>query len=126
MTRALDPAERLARYGPTPATASASADTDLWVRVDEDRQAPGDEPIWGYAKTLRPRMTQTGRASDSELDAVVAGALVIDPTIGIVKADIGIKDGRIVGRRAGRQPRDQRRDRARDRAAHRADHGATA
>ena len=42
-------------------------------------------------------MAQTGRASDSELDAVVAGALVIDPTIGIVKADIGIKDGRIVG-----------------------------
>jgi urease subunit alpha len=73
------------------------ADTDLWVRVTDDHQAPRDEPIWGYAKTLRPRVTQTGRASDSELDAVVAGALVIDPTIGIVKADIGIKDGRIVG-----------------------------
>jgi len=42
-------------------------------------------------------MTQAARASDSELDAVVAGALVVDPTIGIVKADIGIKDGRIVG-----------------------------
>jgi urease subunit alpha len=42
-------------------------------------------------------MTQAGRATDSELDAVVAGALVVDPTIGIVKADIGIKDGRIVG-----------------------------
>jgi urease subunit alpha len=42
-------------------------------------------------------MTQAGRATDSELDAVVAGALVVDATIGIVKADIGIKDGRIVG-----------------------------
>jgi urease subunit alpha len=42
-------------------------------------------------------MTQAGQATDSELDAVVAGALVIDPTIGVVKADIGIKDGRIVG-----------------------------
>ncbi|MBA2720253.1 MAG: urease subunit alpha [Chloroflexi bacterium] len=97
MTRALDPEERLARYGPTAGDRVRLADTDLWVRVSEDRQAPGDEPIWGYAKTLRPRMTQTGRASDSELDAVVAGALVIDPTIGIVKADIGIKDGRVVG-----------------------------
>jgi urease subunit alpha len=97
MTRALDPAERLARYGPTAGDRVRLADTDLWVRVTDDHQAPGDEPIWGYAKTLRPRMTQTGRASDSELDAVVAGALVIDPTIGIVKADIGIKDGRIVG-----------------------------
>ena len=97
MTRGLDPHERLARYGPTTGDRVRLADTDLWVRVTEDRQATGDEPIWGYAKTLRPRMTQTGRASDSELDAVVAGALVVDPTIGIVKADIGIKDGRIVG-----------------------------
>jgi urease subunit alpha len=84
MTRALDPAERLARYGPTAGDRLRLADTDLWVRVTDDHQAPGDEPIWGYAKTLRPRMTQTGRASDSELDAVVTGALVIDPTIGVV------------------------------------------
>ena len=96
MTRALDPGERLARFGPTVGDRVRLGDTDLWVRVD-DRQASGDEPIWGYAKTLRPRMTQEGRATDSELDAVVAGALVIDPTIGVVKADIGIKDGRIVG-----------------------------
>jgi urease subunit alpha len=97
MSRRLEPAERLARYGPTAGDRVRLADTELWVRVAEDRQAVGDEPIWGYAKTLRPRMTQSGRASDSELDAVVAGALVIDPTIGVVKADIGIKDGRIVG-----------------------------
>ena len=68
-------------------------------------------------------MTQAGRAAPSELDAVVAGALVIDPTIGVVKADIGIKDGRIVGVGRAGQPGDQRRDRARDRPAHRADHG---
>ncbi|HEY3164881.1 MAG TPA: urease subunit alpha, partial [Candidatus Limnocylindrales bacterium] len=97
MSRSLDPAERLARYGPTVGDRIRLADTDLWIRVDEDRQAPGDEPIWGYGKTLRPRMTQAGRASDSELDVVVGGALVVDPTIGIVKADIGIKEGRIVG-----------------------------
>ena len=93
----MDPAERLARYGPTAGDRIRLGDTDLWVRVAEDRQAPGDEPQWGYAKTLRPRMTQSGRATDSELDVVVAGALVIDPTIGVVKADIGIKEGRIVG-----------------------------
>jgi urease subunit alpha len=92
----LSPAERLARYGPTTGDAVRLGDTDLWVRVDEDRQAPGDEPIWGYAKTMRPRSTQ-GRPSPSELDVVVAGALVVDPLIGVVKADIGIKDGRIVG-----------------------------
>ena len=97
MTRSLSAEERLARYGPSAGDRVRLADTDLWVRVAEDRQAPGDEPIWGYAKTIRPRMAQSGRASPSELDAVVAGALVIDPTIGVVKADIGIKDGRIVG-----------------------------
>ena len=66
------------------------------MRVAEDRQAPGDEPIWGYAKTIRPRAAQ-GRPGPSELDVVIAGALVLDPVIGAVKADIGIKDGRIVG-----------------------------
>src|SRR5436190_9837060 len=97
VSSSLRPEDRIARYGPSAGDRVRLADTDLWVRVEEDRQAPGDEPIWGYAKTLRPRMTQGGRASDSELDTVVAGALVIDPTIGVVKADIGIKDGRIVG-----------------------------
>ena len=42
-------------------------------------------------------MTQAGRAGPSELDVVVTGAVVVDPTIGVVKADIRIKDGRIVG-----------------------------
>lgn len=95
MTR-LSRAEALARYGPSTGDRIRLGDTDLWARVQEDRQASGDEPIWGYAKTLRPRMTQ-GRAGPSELDVVVAGAVVVDPVIGIVKADIGIKDGRVVG-----------------------------
>jgi urease subunit alpha len=95
MTR-LSKAARLARYGPSTGDRVRLADTDLWIRVAEDRQAPGDEPIWGYAKTIRPRAAQ-GVAGSSELDVVVAGALVLDPVIGAVKADIGIKDGRIVG-----------------------------
>src|SRR6478752_9934683 len=81
MTR-LSPADRLARYGPSTG--------------DRVRQAAGDEPIWGYAKTLRPRSVQ-GRPTPSELDVVIAGALVLDAVVGAVKADIGIKDGRIVG-----------------------------
>lgn len=95
MTR-ISPADRLARYGPSTGDRVRLADTDLWVRVGEDRQAQGDEPIWGYAKTLRTRSVQ-GRPGPSELDVVIAGALVLDPLIGAVKADIGVKDGRIVG-----------------------------
>ena len=96
MTR-LSRSEHLARFGPTTGDIVRLADTSLRVRVREDRQAPGDEPIWGYAKDLRIGMAQSTTAGPSELDAVVVGALVIDPAIGIVKADIGIKDGRIVG-----------------------------
>ncbi|HET9344085.1 MAG TPA: urease subunit alpha [Candidatus Limnocylindrales bacterium] len=96
MTR-LSPEERLARYGPSTGDRIRLADSDLWVLVGDDRQATGDEPQWGYAKNLRHRMTQSGRAGPSELDVVVTGAVVVDPTIGVVKADIGIKDGRVVG-----------------------------
>jgi urease subunit alpha len=97
MTR-LSAGEYRERYGPTTGDQVRLGDTDLWIRVQEDRTAPGDEPIWGYAKNLRLRMTQSDRpAGPSELDFVIAGALVVDPVIGVVKADIGIKDGRIAG-----------------------------
>ena len=89
--------ERLARFGPGVDDRVRLADTDLWIRVGEDRQAPGDEPIWGYARNLRAGLAQAGRSNDSQLDVLIAGVVVVDPTIGVVKADIGIKDGRIVG-----------------------------
>ncbi len=94
----LSPEEFRARYGATTGDRVRLGDTDLWVKVGEDRTARGDEPVWGYAKNLRSRMAQWDRAAGpSELDVVLTGALVIDPVIGVVKADIGIKDGRIVG-----------------------------
>ena len=90
--------DRHARFGPLTGDRVRLGDTHLWLNVQEDRQAEGDEPVWGYAKDLRSRMTQWDRApSASELDVLIAGALVVDPTIGVVKADIGVKDGRIAG-----------------------------
>ena len=86
------------RYGPTVGDRIRLADTDLWVRVEDDHVGYGDEPIWGYAKNLRSRMTQYDRAApESELDVLVAGVVVIDPVLGVVKTNLGIKDGRIVG-----------------------------
>ncbi|HEV2006477.1 MAG TPA: urease subunit alpha, partial [Candidatus Limnocylindrales bacterium] len=93
----LSPPDRRARFGPSAGDRIRLGDTDLWIRVERDLQAPGDEPIWGYAKNIRVGMTQGADAGPSELDAVVVGAVVVDPTISVVKADIGIKDGRIVG-----------------------------
>jgi urease subunit alpha len=91
----LSPEEHRARFGPSAGDRIRLGDTSLWIRVEEDRQAIGDEPIWGYAKDLRLGMAQSGSSGPSELDAVVVGAVVVDPLLGVIKADIGIKDGRI-------------------------------
>ena len=93
----LSAAERRARFGPSKGDRIRLGDTSLWVRVEEDRQAPGDEPIWGYAKDIRLGLTQSGSVGPSELDAIVVGAVIVDPVLGVLKADIGIKDGRVAG-----------------------------
>ena len=126
VTRPLSPAERLARFGPTAGDRIRLGDTDLWIRSRRTARRPATSRSGATRKTIRPGMAQAGRARPSELDAVVAGAIVVDPTLGVVKADIGIKDGRVVGVGRAGQPGDQRRHRPRDRAAHRADHGLRA
>jgi urease subunit alpha len=93
----LSPEAWRARFGPRAGDRIRLGDTDLWIRVERDLQAPGDEPIWGYAKNLRLGLAQSGSAGPSELDGVIVGAIVVDPILGILKADIGIKDGRVAG-----------------------------
>jgi urease subunit alpha len=97
--RRISAAEAIARFGPGLDDRVRLGDTDLWLRVAEDRTAPGDPSLWGYGKTLGPRGTQSVRRSGgpSELDVLVAGVVVVDPALGVLKADIGIKDGRIAG-----------------------------
>ena len=91
-------AEYARRYGPTTGDRVRLADTDLRVEVEDDHVGYGDEPLWGYGKNIRSRMTQSDRVpAESELDVLVAGVLLLDPSLGVVKANIGIKDGRIVG-----------------------------
>jgi urease subunit alpha len=90
--------EHALRHGPTVGDRVRLGDTDLWIRIEEDLTEPADQVLWGYAKNFRSRMGQHDRAtSESELDAVIAGAIVLDPLLGVLKADIGIKDGRVVG-----------------------------
>jgi urease subunit alpha len=93
----LSPAERRARFGPSKGDRIRLGDTNLWLLVEDDRQAFGDEPIWGYAKNFRVGLAQSGAAGPSELDLVIVGAIVVDPLLGVLKADIGIKGGRIAG-----------------------------
>ncbi len=84
-------------FGPTVGDRVRLADTDLWLRVEEDRTRPGDEVVFGGGKTARDGMAQ-GPWSHAEgaLDLVVAGVVVVDPLLGVVKADIGVRAGRIV------------------------------
>lgn len=97
MSVELPRASYVTRYGPTVGDRVRLGDTDLWVRITADHATPGDEALWGYAKNLRLGMSQTAMTSPSELDVVVCGVVLLDPVLGIVKTDIGVKDGRVVG-----------------------------
>jgi urease subunit alpha len=91
-------AEHATRHGPTTGDRIRLGDTDLWIRIERDLTDPADQALWGYAKNWRSGMVQHDRATtESELDTIVASAVVLDPLLGVVKADIGIKDGRIAG-----------------------------
>jgi urease subunit alpha len=84
-------------YGPTTGDRVRLADTDLIVEVERDFTSYGDEITFGGGKVIRDGMGQSARATraDGVLDLVLTNALIIDHW-GIVKGDIGIRDGRIV------------------------------
>lgn len=88
-----------AMYGPTTGDKVRLADTSLVLEVEKDYTVYGDEIKFGGGKTLRDGMGQaSGLTSEGgALDLVLTNALVVDPVQGIVKADIGVKDGRIAG-----------------------------
>ncbi|MDQ1620899.1 MAG: urease subunit alpha [Actinomycetota bacterium] len=88
-------------YGPTAGDRVRLADTDLFIEVTEDRCRPegsaGDEAVFGGGKVIRESMGQS-RATWAEgaPDLVITGAVILDHW-GVIKADVGVRDGRIVG-----------------------------
>src|SRR5207237_10614213 len=86
------------RYGPAAGDRVRLADTDLLILIERDLTTPGEEAKFGGGKGLRDGMGQSARATRAEgaLDTVITNAIIIDHW-GIVKADIGIRDGRIAG-----------------------------
>ncbi len=86
-----------ALYGPTTGDRVRLADTNLLIEVERDYCVGGDEAVFGGGKVIRESMGQSGRTrAQGTPDLVITGALILDHW-GIVKADIGIRDGRIVG-----------------------------
>lgn len=84
-------------YGPTKGDRIRLADTSLVIEVEKDFNVYGEEAKFGGGKSLRDGMGQSCNAKDSEcLDTVITNAVIIDYT-GIIKADVGIKDGKIAG-----------------------------
>ncbi|XXH02469.1 hypothetical protein Hte_008845 [Hypoxylon texense] len=93
----MDRAAYKTMFGPTTGDLVRLGATDLWVKVEKDLTTYGDECKFGGGKTLREGMGQMTGCSDADsLDMVVTNALIVDWT-GIYKADIGVKDGLIVG-----------------------------
>ena len=89
-----------ALYGPTTGDRIRLADTDLFIEITEDRSGgpglAGDEAVFGGGKVLRESMGQSrATRADGSPDTVITGAVILDYW-GIIKADIGIRDGRIV------------------------------
>jgi urease subunit alpha len=95
---AIGRADYAARYGPTAGDRVRLADTDLWVEVEADDVAPGDELLGGCGKTARDGVLATARAGrDSALDMIITNVLVLDPVLGVRKTSIGIAGGLIAG-----------------------------
>ncbi|WP_185877474.1 urease subunit alpha [Blattabacterium cuenoti] len=85
-------------YGPTKGDKIRLGDTSLWIEIEKDYTTYGDECVFGGGKVIRDGMGQhpTATNKDGILDLVLTNAIIIDYW-GIVKADIGIKNGIIVG-----------------------------
>ncbi|MDP9362681.1 MAG: urease subunit alpha [Chloroflexota bacterium] len=94
MTLPIDRRRYADLYGPTVGDRVRLADTDLLLEVEQDFAAYGDEIPFGGGKVVRDGMGQSARAVDA-LDLVITNALVLDHW-GVVKGDVGVKDGRVV------------------------------
>ncbi|QYC40914.1 Urease subunit alpha [Nonomuraea coxensis DSM 45129] len=88
-------------FGPTVGDRVRLADTNLVIEIEKDHTAGhyGDEAVYGGGKTVRDGMSADPLSQNATiaLDLVITNAVVLDPILGVVKGDIGIKDGKIVG-----------------------------
>ncbi len=86
-------------FGATTGDKIRLGDSELLIEVEKDLITPGDECVFGGGKTLRDGLAQAPGVTNQNgaLDFLITNAVVLDPVVGIVKADIGIRDGKIAG-----------------------------
>ncbi|MGI8949356.1 MAG: urease subunit alpha, partial [Ornithinimicrobium sp.] len=84
-------------FGPTTGDQIRLGDTDLWIEVERDLTFGGEESVFGGGKSIRESMNQSlATSADGALDTVITNVVILDHW-GVVRADVGIKAGRIVG-----------------------------
>jgi len=89
--------EYAAIFGPTAGDQIRLGDTDLWIEIEQDLTVGGEESVFGGGKSIRESMNQSlATSAEGALDTVITNVVVLDHW-GIVRADVGIRDGRIVG-----------------------------
>lgn len=86
-------------FGPTVGDKIRLGNTNLYVEIEKDLRVYGDEVVYGGGKTIRDGMglANTMTSREGSLDLVITNVTVIDAKLGVVKADVGIKDGKIAG-----------------------------
>lgn len=86
-------------FGPTTGDKIRLGNTDLYVEIEKDLRVYGDEVVYGGGKTIRDGMgTANTITSDAgALDLVITNVTILDPLLGVIKADVGVKDGKIAG-----------------------------
>ncbi|PPL19225.1 urease subunit alpha [Microterricola pindariensis] len=88
-------------FGPTVGDRVQLADTNLVIQIEKDYAEGhyGDEVVYGGGKTGRDGMAADPQATDAQgvLDLVITNAIILDPILGVIKGDIGIRDGKIAG-----------------------------
>src|ERR671917_259958 len=83
-------------FGPTVGDQIRLGDTDLWIEVEDDLTFGGEEAVFGGGKSIRESMAQsTMSRAHGALDTVITNAIVLDHW-GVVRADVGLRQGRIV------------------------------
>ena len=82
-------------FGPTLGDRVRLADTELWLEVEKDFTIYGEEVKFGGGKVIRDGMGQGQLRAFDVADTVITNALIVDAVTGIIKADLGIKEGRI-------------------------------
>ncbi len=86
-------------FGPTVGDKIRLGNTDLYVEIEKDLRVYGDEAVYGGGKTIRDGMgtANTITSKAGSLDLVITNVTILDPVLGVIKADVGVKDGKIAG-----------------------------